>query len=158
MSFISGMFENGSLQATERLVEFTGKRQKVLANNIANLSTPYFKPRDMDPREFQSVLQDAIDRRRSRPNGGINPLMGRLQMRSTANLRYRRDHHTAGHTLSLDPRPTARNDNILFHDQNNRDVERLMQSLAENAMAHNAGIELLRNQFGMLRMAIQEQP
>ena len=57
---------------------------------------------------------------------------------------------------------TARRDdfadeNILFHDLNNRSLERHMQDLAENTMAHNAAIELLKGGFALLENAIREQ-
>jgi len=57
----------------------------------------------------------------------------------------------------LQVKPSPRNENILFHDQNNRDLERLMQDLAENTMAHNAGIQLLASEFDMLKLAIRER-
>jgi flagellar basal body rod protein FlgB len=49
------------------------------------------------------------------------------------------------------------NEGILFHDENNRDLERTMQHLAENTLAHNTAIELIRNQFQMLQVAIRER-
>jgi flagellar basal body rod protein FlgB len=103
---IQGMLNSGAIPALQRLVQFTGARHKVLTNNIANLSTPYFKPADLDTKAFQ---------------------------------------------------PSATNDNILFHDQNNRDLERTMQRLAENTLTHNAAIELLRSEFDMMRTAIRER-
>ncbi len=57
--------------------------------------------------------------------------------------------------VEVEARPA--NENIMFHDRNNRDLERTMQDLAENTLTHNAGIELLRNQFEMLKTAIRER-
>jgi flagellar basal-body rod protein FlgB len=141
---IAGMFDNGSLPALERLVQFTGRRQRVLADNIANIDTPYFKPADLDPGSFQAALGDAIDRRRRAGGGG-----GELRLNDTRQLEFRSDGITV--------KPGTTNDNILFHDQNNRDVERLMQHVAENAMAHRTAVELVRNQFDMIRVAIRER-
>lgn len=145
MSLIAGMFDKGALQTLERSVQFSAARHRVLTDNIANLSTPYFKPRDLDPTSFQRTLTDAIDRRRRLPN----PVSGELKVRDTRELRF--DEH------GLRGTPGRSNDNILFHDQNNRDLDRMMQRLAENTMAHNAGVELVRNQFDMLRLAIRER-
>ena len=145
MSLITGMFAKGVLQAVERSVQFSAARHRVLTHNIANLSTPYFKPRDLDPAGFQKTLADAIDRRRRLPN----PVSGRLNVRDTRELRF--DAH------GLRGAPQRTNDNILFHDQNNRDLDRMMQRLAENTLAHNTGVELARNQFDMLRLAIRER-
>ena len=46
---------------------------------------------------------------------------------------------------------------MLFHDRNNRDLDRLMQDLAENQMAHGFAITMLRRQFESLRSAIAER-
>jgi flagellar basal-body rod protein FlgB len=140
---IRGLLDSGALPTLERLVQFTGQRHRVLTQNIANLDTPYFQPRDLDPKAFQASLRDAIDRRRSRPN----PTAGPLNMRDTRQLSFKKDH--------MEAQPAFSNQNIMFHDRNNRDLERIMQSLAENTLAHSAGIEMLRNQFSMLEMAIR---
>lgn len=141
---IGGMFDSGSLPVLERLAQFTSQRQRVLADNIANLETPYFKPTDLDPKSFQAALGSAIDRRRGSANPG-----GPLRLDDTRQLDFQ-----PGRTVV---KPGATHENILFHDQNNRDVERLMQDVAENAMVHRTAVELLRNQFDMIRMAIRER-
>ncbi len=145
MSLIHGMFDSGALPAAERLVQFTSRRQQVLADSIAGLSTPYFKPRDLDPKSFQATLGEAIDRRRRT----VSPMRGTLEVSNTNQLKFRAD--------SIESRPQQMNDNVLFHDQNNRNLERLMQRLAENTMAHGLAIELVRNQFDMMRLAIRER-
>ena len=145
MALIAGMFDSGALPVAERLVAFTGRRHQVLTDNIANLSTPYFKPRDVDPKSFQAALSEAVDRRR----GTISPTRGPLQLEDTQQLKFTRN--------GVELRSEAANDNILFHDQNNRDLERTMQNLAENTMANQLGVELVRNQFDMIRLAIRER-
>lgn len=142
---IAGMFDNGALPVLERLVQFTGRRHEVLTDNIANLSTPYFKPRDLDPREFHAALGDAIDRRRQR----MNPVDGPLDLRDTRSMAFR--------SSGIDTRPSQMHEGVLFHDENNRDLERTMQKLAENTIAHNAAIEMVRNQFQMLLIAVRER-
>jgi flagellar basal-body rod protein FlgB len=142
---IAGLFDKGALPALERMVQFTAARHGVLANNIANLSTPYYKPADLDPKSFQAALGDAIDRRRQRGDGVSGP----IEMRDTGQLRF----EPHGTTV----RPMQTNEGILFHDENNRDLERTMQHLAENTLAHNTAIELIRNQFQMLQVAIRER-
>jgi flagellar basal-body rod protein FlgB len=142
---IEGMFEVGSMPALERMVQFTSQRHKHIAHNIANLSTPNFVPRDLDPASFQKSLGEAIDRRRE----GRGVYNAPLEPRDTASIRFHED------GLSAEAENPGRN--ILFHDRNNRSLEHQMQSLAENAMAHNAGMEMLRNQFDMLQSTIREQ-
>ncbi|MEX0744250.1 MAG: hypothetical protein WD118_01500 [Phycisphaeraceae bacterium] len=142
---IEGLFNRGAMQSVERLVQFTGERHRLLSHNIANLSTPHFRPRDVEPGEFQSALRQAQADRRS----SGTPHVGQLEMRDTRNMSFRRD--------GIDVRARDSNRNILFHDRNNRDLERTMQDLAENTLAHNTGIELLKNQFEMLKLAIRER-
>jgi flagellar basal-body rod protein FlgB len=139
------MFSYGSMPVLERMVEFTGARQELIAHNIANLSTPYFKPTDLDPVQFQSQLRDAMDKRSRKPNG----MRRELELGSTSQVRMNRGR--------MDFRPQQSNENILFHDQNNRDVERTMQDLVENALAHRTSVELLKSQFDLLRTAIRER-
>lgn len=142
---IKGMFTYGSMPVLERMVEFTGARQELIAHNVANLSTPYFKPADLDPVKFQSQLRDAMDRRSRKPNA----MKRNLELANTDQVRVSKG--------QMQYRPQASNENILFHDQNNRDVERTMQDLVENALAHRTSVELLKSQFDLLRTAIRER-
>lgn len=142
---IDGLFQGGALPVLERVVQFTEARHKVLVNNIANLTTPYFKPTDLDPRQFQETLGKAIDDRRNSASNRGRP------------IRWHDTHEVSFNEDGLTVSPSPSNDNILFHDQNNRDVERIMQHLAENTMAHNTAIELIRNQMETLKTAIRER-
>ena len=139
------MFQSSALPVLEKLAHFTQQRHKVLVNNIANLSTPYFKPQDLDPRSFQAQLRDALDQRRASADRTGSP----LRWRDSDQVKFR-----AG---QMEMTPQASNDGILYHDQNNRDLDRTMQRLAENTMAHNAAIELIRREFRTLETAIRER-
>lgn len=142
-TFINGMLDGGALPVLERFTQFTAQRHKVLANDIANLSTPFFKPRDLDVKSFEATLGQAVNKRRRQ----ANPTGGKLRVNDTQQITFGKD----GMSVNAE----ATNDNILFHDQNNRDLERIMQKLAENTLAHNMGIELLKNQFNLLKTAIR---
>lgn len=137
------LFNNGSMPVLERLIQFTEARHRVLSNNVANLSTPYFKPTDLDPQAFQQTLRKAIDRR----NRSANPAASPLKIQDTRQLTFRPD--------AIDVTPQESNENILFHDQNNRDLERVMARVAENTLAHRTAIEFLRHQYTMLETAIR---
>jgi flagellar basal-body rod protein FlgB len=132
---IANMFDGGALQSIERTLQFTATRHTMLTNNIANLDTPYFKPTDISPRSFHETLGEAVDDRRKQRN------------RDTRELKFT--------DAGLFARAQQTNAGILYHDQNNRDLERTMQHLAENTLAHNAAVEMMRNQFEMLRTAIR---
>lgn len=139
---IEGLFNTGSMPVLERMAQFTQQRHATIVDSIANLSTPNYRPVDLDVDSFQAALADAVERRRE-ATGGPN---GDLPLRDTRQLRVSR------HGVQV--RDSFRDENLLFHDRNNRSLERIMQDLAENAMTHNATMEMLRNQFQMLDVAI----
>jgi len=145
MTMIDGLLDSGSMPTLERVVQFTGQRHGRLVADIANLSTPYFKPTDLDVDAFQAALGEAVDKRRR----SANPTRGKLDLHDTSQLEFK-----ANRTVVRDE---PMNENILFHDRNNRDVERIMQRLAENTMTHNVAVDLLKNQFDMLKLAIRER-
>ena len=95
---------------------------------------------------FQAALAEAIEGRRD----GVGRTNGPLDVRDTAQLTFRPD--------GLMAQPDEISEGILRHDENNLDLERNMQRLAENTMTHNAAIELIRNQFALLQTAIRERP
>ena len=142
---IDRLQNSGAMPALERLIQFTAARQTVLADNIANLSTPFYKPRDLSPKAFQAALGKAIDKRRAK----ANPTAGPLELKDTRQLAFKKD--------GLEVRPRDLNENILFHDENNRDLDRIMQKLAENTMAHNTAIELMRSELSIMESAIRER-
>jgi len=136
----------GAMPSLEMTMRFAAQRQNLIAHNIANIETPDFRPLDASPRGFQKMLSEAVDARRS-STGGAH---GRLNWRETAELKRAPD---GG--LSL--RPTTSSRNILFHDRNNRDLERLMQDLAENTQVFRTASELMRTQVNQLQRAISER-
>ena len=127
----------------ERLVQFTGARHQVITHNIANLSTPHFRPRELNIEQFQRQLGRAVDERRATSSPAQSP----LRMSNTRELRF--------HDKGLDARTEPLDENIMFHDRNNRDLERIMQDLAENTLTHNAGLQMLKSEFDLLKMAIR---
>lgn len=144
--FINDLTNAGAIPVLEASMRFAAQRQRLIAHNIANLSTPDFRPVDVSVPAFQKSLREAVEARRTGRTSPASPLaLGRNPELEVA----------PDGTLRLNPRtPSA---NILFHDRNNRDLERIMQDPAENTLAHNAAIELMRSEFTLLREAIRER-
>jgi flagellar basal-body rod protein FlgB len=142
---ISGVTNAGVLPVLERLVQFTEQRQSLLAANVANLSTPNYRTKDLDIKAFQRQLGEAIDKRRSDDASGMKP----MELEDSGQVTFAPDR------LLVEAVPL--NENIVFQDGNNRDLERLMQDVAENVMVHQAGVQMLKNHFDMLRTAIRER-
>jgi flagellar basal-body rod protein FlgB len=140
---IPGLFQSGAMPVLERMVQFTSARHGVIANNIANLSTPHFRPKDLSVEAFQRQLSRAVDRRRDTNH----PMDGPLEIDNTREFRFRDG--------GIDAQPQHLDENILFHDRNNRDLERIMQDMVENQMTHSTSLELLKSEFDLLKMAIR---
>ncbi|HHN77818.1 MAG TPA: hypothetical protein ENK11_03960 [Phycisphaerales bacterium] len=145
MGIINQIDNAGALPALEKMMRFAAGRQKLIAHNIANFDTPDFRPVDVDPRAFQDQLAEAVEERRGRDPGS-----GELVMKATREVEPLADGR-----LRLDPRTGS--GNILFHDRNNRDLERTMQSLVENAAMFRLASDLYRNRSRLLRDAIAER-
>ncbi|MDG2200235.1 MAG: flagellar basal body rod protein FlgB [Phycisphaerales bacterium] len=137
---IEGVTNGLDLPVLERVIQFAARRQDIIVNNIANISTPDFRPVDVSTSDFQAQLGDAIDQRRG--SGG-----GDLPMQSTREVQV-----TEG-GLQLNPGPSG--DNLLFHDGNDRDLERIMQDLVQNFLVFRTTSELLQNRFDILNTAIR---
>lgn len=142
---IQDMFNGGAIPVLERSIEFTEARHKVLVNDIANLDTPYFKPTDLNLKSFQASLGQAIANRRQTKT----PESGPLGPSNTNQVSFANGRITV--------HPQATNSNILFHDQNNRNLERLMEHLVQNTLMHKTDIDMLKNEFTMLNTAISGQ-
>jgi flagellar basal-body rod protein FlgB len=144
---IQGLTDGGAFPALEAMVRFTAARQRVIANNVANMDTPGFKPVDADPKAFQAQIAEAIDHRRSE----LGPqAAGPLTLGARGPMKQ-----LAGGRIVLDP--TALHENLLFHDRNDRNLERIMQDVAENLLAFRSATELLRNRFRTIELAIRER-
>ncbi len=74
---------------------------------------------------------------------------GDLEMADSREVKRR------GIGLELVPREMGRN--IMFHDQNNRDLERTMQDLAENVAVFRVASDLLKSRVDLLQSAISER-
>lgn len=143
---IDDVTSSGALPALEMMMKFAGARNRVLAHNIANLDTPNFRPMDVSVGGFQAQLGKAIQERRSRTGG----MHGQLSVDGTKEVGIE-----AGGEVRLNPRTPS--GNILFHDRNNRDLERTVQSLAENVQVFRVSSDLLRTKYETLKLAMGER-
>jgi len=143
---ISDVTNSGAMPALEQMFAFAGARQRLLAHNIANIETPGFRPLDVSVRGFQASLADAIAKRRGTTGGE----RGDLDLQSTAEVEQ-----TSSGSLLLHPETPS--GNILYHDRNDRDVERMMKDLAENTLTFRLTGDLIRHQNDILRAAISQR-
>ena len=145
--FIDGLTNADAMPVLEAAATVAAQRHRLIQNNIANISTPDFVPTDINVPQFQQNLAKAVERRRAAFGGA----RGDLPLQDNAQLQ--RDERG---NIRLRPQPSS--PNILFHDRNNRDLERLMQDLAENTAAFRIATEFMRSQVEVLAAAITERP
>lgn len=140
---IGGVTNSGAVQVLETTLRFAAQRQRLIAHNIANATTPGFQVKEVSVEGFRAALGRAVDEHRR--EGGA-----RLELKGSGGV-------VQGEDGRLEMRPESARGGIMFHDRNNRDVERLMQDLAENAAAFRVSAELLRTRMDVLRAAISQR-
>ena len=119
-----------------------GDRQKVIAENVANVSTPGFVPKDVDQEKFAAALQ------RMAKNGAAQGAAGRTQMAVT------QAGHIApqgGATLGIQASRSPDSETTL--DGNAVVVEEQMMKIAETRMDFETMVGLYQKSLGLLRLA-----
>ncbi len=142
---ISDLSNAGALPALEKMFLFSGQRQRLIAQNIANIDTPNYQGVDADPRAFQRALGRAIEQRRENGNASA----GELDLSGADEVRM------VGGRMMLEPKTPI--DGVLFQDRNQRDLERLMQDMVENATMFRVAGELMRKNQNLIRGAIAQR-
>lgn len=137
--FFEDIVNRSAMPAMVKTLAFTQARHKVLTENIANVDTPGYATKHLDPAEFQRALREAMARGDDGPRG---------RLRGTSQF-----HEDAQGRLVVTPTEEA--ENILFHDHTNMRIEQQMSMLAENAMMHQTVTELYRGKIEGLLKAIR---
>jgi len=128
---IDRVTRDGTPAILEKVLDFTERRQDLLADDVANADTPNFIQKDMSPAAFQTALRQRIEQVNESPSAMLDL-----------------------NDLPTDAKDT---DGLLFHDGNNRSMEQLMTEQAKNALLHNVAVELLRQQYATMEMALKDK-
>jgi flagellar basal-body rod protein FlgB len=131
--FINRLMNQGPEPVLEQMLRFTEAREGLIADNIANASTPGYRQKDLSVEKFQQLLQERVEKQEDSGPGAVD-----------------------FDDVTADVEKPSRG--ILFHDGNNRSMEQLMTDNAKNALMHNLVVELLRRQYQTMSMALKEQP
>jgi flagellar basal-body rod protein FlgB len=135
---MASWLEGPVLSVLEKGLDASSLRQKVLADNVANVDTPEFKRSDVD---FQAVLGAAL------VNEGEN-----LPLKRTS------PQHISDMNNGQEQVVKTDNGTSLRNDGNNVDIDREMTNVAENGIYYNAATRTISSQLNLLRMVIQEKP
>jgi flagellar basal-body rod protein FlgB len=136
--FIERLVNQGNAPLVERMLAFTQKRHELIADAIANVSTPGYVRKDLDESGFQKLLLARVAERTRRGPGAVGF-----------------DDLKPGTRGVAEAIESGRG--VLFHDRQPRSVEQLMSDLSSNALKHNMYVELLRNQYSSIQNALRER-
>jgi len=127
-----------SFRRLEGALHAASMRQQVLANNIANEDTPYFKRSDV---AFEELLSQAIG------SGGEKSLSGK---RTDAR------HIPIGASASYpEARVITEESSVINNNRNNVDIDKEMSLLAENQLKYNLYIQQINHEVKMMRTGIE---
>ena len=138
---IADWLNTPAISMLERTVSFTEQRHEIILENLANADTPGYVQKDVPVQEFESALQQAMDRQQHSYSLGLTP-------QSTRHISFGPDN-----TVRITP--TEPRDVVAFHDGGVRSMEQLMGDLADNAEAHNMATAFLKTRYNWLQQAIQ---
>jgi flagellar basal-body rod protein FlgB len=131
--YLDRIINQGNGPMLEEWLKFTDARQRMMAEDIVNISTPNFKQQDLSLDKFQQVLGEKVQE----------------QQDSNATEPMNFD------DISMDVETPQRG--TMFYDGSNRSVDQLMSDQAKNALMHTLAVELLRDQYSQLDMALKER-
>ncbi|MBE3569964.1 MAG: flagellar basal body rod protein FlgB [Bacillales bacterium] len=121
-----------SISMLEQALNYSALKQKVIANNIANVDTPNYKSRDVS---FQKLLESSLS----------NQLTAYRTDRR--HFPFQNENHLSSAMIN---RPSSYNEN-----GNSVDMDKEMSDLASNQIYYNAITELISGKFSSLNTVIR---
>lgn len=119
-------------------LDFLGERQKLVAENLANASTPGYRPRDLDTKAFERAMES-----QARVTSG-----GRLAM-----ARTNEGHMPQLGGVNAQPRTEKINDAETTIDGNAVVIEEQMLKAAETRMAFETSLAMYQKGLQLMRTA-----
>jgi flagellar basal-body rod protein FlgB len=127
---VSWLLHDVAMAGLSKALDLIASRERVLADNIANVDTPGFVPRELD---FAAELRAALHREHTTPRAVRSHVEG------------------VKGAVTQAPRATPR------RDGNAVSIEREMSALAQNNVHYLAVARLLRSKFRLLGIVISER-
>ncbi|MBM3526925.1 MAG: flagellar basal body rod protein FlgB [Alphaproteobacteria bacterium] len=109
------------------------ERQRLLAENVANASSPNYRPRDLAPPKFERTQAVTASL------GLERTASGHMAASVSAGTRFRPDH-----TGAYEARPTG--NSVVLEDE--------MMKVAQNQMDYQAAASLYQRSIGLLKTAV----
>lgn len=140
MSGLNGIIGGKTISALEQMGAFTEARQKVIAENVANVDTPGYQHKQVALGGFQQALAQAMQ------NSSGNGSLGRV---SSDQVQY----DEAGRMVLRPGVEPA--DNLTFHDGTNGQIEKDMTEMSQNLLLHQISVDMLARKYRGLETAIR---
>lgn len=130
------LLDKPSWNLMERSLDASTLRQKVIANNVANVDTPYFKRSDV---MFEELLQGEM-------NSSTPSIEG---------YRTNPKHFFIGNSTKL-PNSEIKQDEstAINNNMNNVDMDYEMSLMAKNQLKYNAMIQQMNSEFKKMRTVL----
>ncbi|WP_135547145.1 flagellar basal body rod protein FlgB [Paenibacillus cymbidii] len=128
------LLDKPSFNLLSRSLDAAALRQKVVANNIANVDTPKFKRSDV---VFEELLQNEM----SSPRGIVGSRSDRRHF-------YISSGSQSGPQIQTDERA------VMNNNLNNVDIDSEMSLLAKNQLRYNVMVQEVNHDIKMMRTAI----
>ncbi len=126
-------------QALKQRMAFLNARASVLAENVANVSTPGFVPRDLDAKGFEAALQSQLTSTATPLPAALRSAQGQAGVGG------------AGTAMQFTPRERAGAETTM--DGNGVIVEEEMMRVSQTRMDYEAAAGLYQKALSLLRMA-----
>ncbi|MFC5448333.1 flagellar basal body rod protein FlgB [Paenibacillus aestuarii] len=130
------LLDKPSWNLMERSLDASALRQKVIANNVANVDTPYFKRSDV---QFEEILQ------------------GEMSSSTQSIQGYRSDprHFVIGkQENNVMPEIKADETTTINNNLNNVDMDYEMSLMAKNQLKYNTLIQQMNSEFKKMRTVL----
>lgn len=147
--WIDRILTSSVTRGIELSARFIEDRHRVLVENVANIDTPGYASKRLDPRAFQTSLKEAIERADAHRAGEKRTGRALLDLRGNAQF-------TTDSSGNVEMRPEIEPAaNILFHDGTNVRLETLMSEVADNSLWHQFIMNQLRGRYEGVLKAIR---
>jgi flagellar basal body rod protein FlgB len=132
---VSGVVSDNVAELLVKIIDFTISRHRVLTENVNNIHTNGFVPRDLPVEEFACLMEYAIAEHKSRK---------RLLLYDTHNIKF-----GSNGIITAEAVIDERAKQLLMTDLNEY-LELQLKKLSENAINQKVAAELLKQKQGML--------
>jgi flagellar basal-body rod protein FlgB len=143
------LFDSSTIPLLAKVAAFAERRHEVLSGNVANISTPDYRTRDLPVAEFKAALSEAVARRQT--SGSAGP--GGWSFTAAADKGP--DQELFPQTLMQAVESAPRS--LTFQDGNNRSIEQEVMEITKNSIMQSVAIELMDAQLNRLQAVISER-